>query len=1689
MKKYITILAWVFLSSALTAQNYGNEWINFDQQYYKVSVAEDGIYRITYADLLSAGFPLTTTDPRRLRLFYRGEEQAILVEGEGDAVFNTTDFIEFYGKRNDGTLDADLYRPSTAQPHAFYNIFSDTSAYFLTFGLTPGDGKRMATVGENNVGALPAEITHNEDIISLNLEDYSLGQGFATDEVIRFTHFDQGEGWTSNAIQENQQSDFSIAGIINEEQAVANPTLEVLLVGRDNLAHNVEIFVGPGDGSLRSLGTTQFFNFETDRFTSVLDWSDVNSTDGSLVVRVAALGVSGGNDLISTSYVRVRFPQNFSTSSESKVFNLGVNPGNESFLEINEVLDNTGIYDITDPDNVAQVRFQLNSGTASFVLGGTSIERKLYVNSEGEFGTPVVRRVDFRDITPANHDYVIISHKLLMQPAGSIDNPVQAYAEYRASDAGGSFDTLVVDIDQLYNQFNFGETSPRAIYEFMRFMIDEGDPRYLFLVGKGLSPDVDFHRNLTGFFTVTKFGQTFQVRDLVPPAGFPGSDMVFTAGLDGTEFEPAVPVGRLPAKSSSEVVAYLDKVRETEALPFDDLWRKRVLHLSGGLRESELPRFLGYMNGFASVAEDDFLGGDVTTIQKRLSGPIELINIAEELNEGLNLVTFYGHSSPGVTDIDIGFVTDPVQGYNNAGRYPMFLINGCNAGQFFRPDVLFGEDWIVAPGRGAIGFIAHSFFGFENTLRKYSDTFYSVAYGDSIFVSRPIGDVQKETVIEYMSTSSSSPVNITQAQQMMLLGDPAVQLFGPVTPDYEISEENVFLDSFNDEPVTSLADSFAVKMITRNFGRTSNDSLRVNVSRTLGNGSVLQYDSIFSPVLFRDTLVMVIRRGNENGFGNNRFVVTLDGLNEIDELDENNNSASIDAFIQSFGTRNLFPVNYSIVNAQPVNLLAQSTDLLQDARDFLFEIDTTASFNSPFRMTNTLNAELLANWQTSLLPNIPVNDSVVYFWRTRFAQPQPGENTDWVTSSFTYINSGPEGWSQGVFDQVVDNQLFGLQSNPANRKFEFLRIPLDIGVLTLGADNELLPNGGDPGSEDSLLNISLTLNDVQYIIDNGFSCLNNTMNFVAFERTTSNPYLGVFFPFTDRRSCGRIPQVINSFGQSIMATTSPAGFLVTYVDNVNEGDSVLLFSIGDPGFSTWSATVKTKLEELGIATSTIEGLQDGEPVIIMAQKGAPVGSATVIRTTEVPAREQQLTFDTRITGVTPNGAILSTLIGPASSWQTLSQSVTASESPVTDVFSFDVIGITLEGAENVLFPGVTSVNTDLSSINPDTYPFLRLRVNLSDPDNLTPAQLSRWTVLYAGVPEGILLPFDKENLSETRQEGQDYAREFGFWNIGERNFPDSLAVRSTVFNVDRRQLSPSERNIASPLPGDTTRFTVEVNTIGKAGENDLNVFVNPSITPEVYYDNNVIDLPRLLTVQADNINPVIDVVFDGEYILDGDIVSPSPMISIKLKDENQFILKTDTAGVNLFLRFPCEGCTFERVALSSENVQWTPATEDRDFSVEFRPGRLEDGVYTFRVEADDASGNSSGVEPYLVNFEVINESSITNFYPYPNPFSTNTRFVFTLTGSEIPDQVKIQIMTVSGKIVREITQDELGPIRIGNNISDFSWNGKDEFGDQLANGVYLYKVIVKQNGQNLNHRGTSADKAFKNGFGKLYLLR
>jgi hypothetical protein len=139
--------------------------------------------------------------------------------------------------------------------------------------------------------------------------------------------------------------------------------------------------------------------------------------------------------------------------------------------------------DITDQASPVFIGTYTQGSYLAAVITNTSSTRNIFASAE--IITPTVKKISFRSINPTFNNYIIISHESLHKPGLTYSNPVKAYASYRASPEGGGYDTLVVNSSQLYNQFNYGETSARAIYQLLKFMNSGGQTKYLVLIGKG----------------------------------------------------------------------------------------------------------------------------------------------------------------------------------------------------------------------------------------------------------------------------------------------------------------------------------------------------------------------------------------------------------------------------------------------------------------------------------------------------------------------------------------------------------------------------------------------------------------------------------------------------------------------------------------------------------------------------------------------------------------------------------------------------------------------------------------------------------------------------------------------------------------------------------------------------------------------------------------------------------------------------------------------------------------------------------------------------------------------------------------------------------------------------------------------------------------------------------------------------
>jgi hypothetical protein len=1638
------ILFFLFLGPAAFAQ-YPNNWVSYNQQYYKISVAATGIYRLTYDQLQQAGVPVNTIDPRLIQVFHRGEEQAIYFKHDqspADNKFDNGEYLEFYGQRNDGTMDSRLYLPASSQPHKFYNLYSDTSAYFLTVNPLPVQGKRMEVFDEVNPGgSIAKETWQTGEQLRVFTSEYSSGQ--VTDKVVVQSFFDHGEGWTGETIctvNGNcvEQRDYVIDQLTNLVTSQSPPTLEIQLTGRDAIHHQAEIYVGPTTGSLHLLTTKLFENFETPVINQALQWSDIGA-DGKMIVRVKGIGVGGVRERLSVAYIDVKFAQGFDiASATSTYFTLNAS-GPKSYIEIENAPAATRVWDITDLSNIVQVGTRAPGSLLTAVVANTLQSRKLYVAST--FITPAVSQVKpvrFRQLN-VNGEFIIVTHRSLKQPALDYADPIKAFADYRASEIGGGYDTLTVTVDELYDQFNYGETSPTAIYEFMRYIIGVGQPQYLFLVGKGRDVAAAPYRRVPG---------PTELKDLVPVAGSPGSDMLFTAGMNGEPFVAAVATGRLTANNSLQVARYLNKVKEAEAALYNETWRKKILHLSGGIQPSELTLFRGYMEGFADIARGEYLGGSVATLGKHGTAQIEFINVTDQLNSGVDLVTFFGHSAPNTTDVDIGFASDPKLGYNNKGKYPVILVNGCNAGEYFNDGESFGENWVMTADKGARNFIANSSFGFELALREYTNYFYKIGFADSAFLARGIGDVQREVAHRYLTDlGTSSPTFTAQVLQMVLLGDPSMRLFAPTKPDFQTSDLSINVISYDGKPLHALTDSLQVEIVTTNFGRATKRPLTVRIMHTIDD-VVHEHTMDFASVLFQDTLKFPIHRESGNFYGSNKIEVFLDPDNKIEELNEDNNTGQWTRFIQFNGTQNLQPANYSIVKTTDVDAFFQDTDVLSGQKTYDVQIDTARSFNSSFLQSKTISGKVLVKVHFDLLDQ----DSTVYYWRSK---PSDKPADQWETTSFTYINNGPSGWTQIAFDQLIDNALNGLAADETNRRFDFQETNVSVSVKTFGVDD------ATPG-----LTPSFIVNNAEYYYSpQTFTCRNNTINLVAFDRSTVVPYLGIPFTFQNSggRSCGREPQLINSFMPGETETGNNDD-LIQYIDNLKPADSVILFSVGDAGFASWSSAVKAKLGEIGVRDTDIDTFVPGEPIIIFGKKGIAPGTARIIRSDQSNPLEQELQVSDELTGFVSSGSMMSASIGPALAWHSMSPRFQLPDA--SDMATVDVYRVGKDGKESLIFLD-QETSVDLSGIDASEYPYLKLNFRTADDENLTPAKLKHWFVTFDPAPDGLLVP---ANVIEpvTLPEGAVHTTDLAFVNISNVDFADSLASVYSITNRGSQIKETRTFNIKGPAAGDTTRFSQTISTLGKVGTNDLAVAVNTGFVTEQYYQNNSIELSSYLEVVKDQRNPVLEVTIDGRFVSNGDFVSANPVIKITLRDENQLIALKDTTTLDLWMaKCSDDKCPLKRINFSGADVKYEIA-DDGSVVVVFSPKDL-DGEYMLQAEGRDMSGNPSGAEPYQVSFIVEREPGMIFYPPHPNPSAYGFYFEFAAVGEAAPESFVLTIINRMGQDVAHFTEQNAPTLRVGDN--KLQWSGLDAQGSRLSDGLYFYLFTVKISGREYKNSG------------------
>ncbi len=1637
MRKQLTVILFFFFFVSAFSQ-YGNEWINFSQKYYKLPITTEGIYKIDRDYLVSVDNSFSGVNPKNLQIFARGKEIPIYVAGESDFSFDSGDYIQFYAKPNNAWLDTSLFDSTTDLTNPYYSYFNDTIYYFITWEVSPTPKQRLSIEADTAftnytklnycIKKKTYQYTNSYYWGAANPK-YTVGEGWFDSNVITI-------GAPKNKTIEisNYTSDISV----KLKCAVAGVPATYVV---SNLHHHLKI-----DYNGTTYADEQYSGYQVVKPEFEIPLSQITSSN--ITLSFSSNSNTGQADRNAISYIDVEYSHNFNFENQANFnFTLPQTSNSKNSIEISNFNGTAFIVDVTN--NAIIPSYTSNGNYRAVVPNGTT-ERKMFItNSITTVNN--VKKVNFIDYenVDKNTEFVIITNKKLQQQAIN-------YKNYRSA----KYQTAIFYVSELYEQFSYGiNKHPIAIRNFLNYISNKYDelPKAVLLLGKSLHARL-CRKNATNYDIC-----------IVPSIGNPASDNLFTSKLGTSILEPLIPIGRIAAKDNNDVAIYLNKLQQYESQPTAE-WQKNIIHFGGGQTSSEQTTFASYLNNYENIIEDTLTGSYVSTFLKTSSQPIQITqtdSITHLINNGVSLMTFFGHGSSTGFDQNI----DDPSAYNNYGKYGLMLVNSCLAGDIHVSPTAntSSEDWVLINNKGVIGFLADVDLGIAYYLNLFSSEFYkNIAYKS---YGNTIGECIKRTIKELKQTNPNNQYIDNTCLDFTFHGDPTLVFNGAEKPDLVVTQSSI---SFSPAYITTEVDSFDVNVIITNIGRTLTDTFALEVKRTFPDGTEqIKVVDVYGSY-YKDTIPVKFAVDKIKGPGFNNFCATADALAQINEIDESNNSACSSTIIISGDLTPIWPYKYAIYPFDTVTLKASTGDPFLLSQTNVFEIDTTDTYDSPFKKTfEIVHQGGVVKWH---LP-FTLNENTVYYWRV-----SKKNSNSWKESSFIYI-AGKTGWSQAHHFQFKNDKYKYIEFDRPNRKFNYITAPRKLQVWDKGSPTvaetydikyriEAVGDGGVCGASSAITVAvldSLTLEP--WLSDRGDYGHRN------YPKCWSSSVSAKYYDFsTDSASLEDCAQLINS---------------------VPTGNYIIVYTVWDAGFQQWPENLYQAIESL-FPASSIRYIPNNYPYIFFAKKGVPTMSQEVIGTSAT----DEIYFEKYLTTNFNFGDITSETAGPAYNWDSFIWKWKNSEINSYDSTKITLSGIKLDGTENVLINNITAKDSTIYNlnnfVNANEYPYIKLNIYSKDDTLKTPSQIIKWQLTHEQVPETAINPergiyFYKDTV----QEGDDIVFSVATENVSKYDM-DSLLIKYFVKDRNNNVHLIKEKRCRPHPSHDVLIDTVSFNTLGYAGLNSIWVEVNPVNSSTNYYDqleqyhfNNIAQ--KYFYVNRDIMNPMLDITFNGIHILDGDIVSAKPEIMIKLKDENKFLELNDPSVFKVYLKRPDkidEEIINDYDSLGHQQLFWTPAELPKNScKLLYTPELLKDGMYQLRVSATDMSHNESGRYDYLINFLIENKPTITNVFNYPNPFSTSTRFVFTLTGSQIPEEFTIEIMTISGKLVKVINLSELGSIRIGKNITDYSWNGTDMYGDRLANGVYFYRVRTKLNGSDIEKRETNTDQFFKKGWGKLYIMR
>lgn len=1599
----------ILLSGVALSQNFN--WITPNKTYLKMYVSGDGIIRITRNEFASSGISTSNIDPRTVKVYYKGSEIPVYFEGEQDGSFDANDFIDFYGQRNYGgltttylaSLGPTVFDYSTIE---FNDLYSDTSVYWIGWDGT--NGLRYINSAYTVSNEYPQNFSYEK--IHLEIDSvYSLGQNINSNSDFRYFNNEKisGEGWYWRNL--TAANGFSISRVFSLpllNSLPANCTFRVFAYpnARDTSFNEHKLVLTLNTTNIATLAKNDYERFDT----SVTFQSSLfsNSQNSVTVTYTPTFSNSGATPSLYFDLIELTYPKQFKFTNAHCRITLNSTDTSSAVFRVTG-FNSSASYSIYDVKNNIKITSISNEADTLFFTGKQNGDFEIY--NQAITNRPfrsAARQVQNLTASSNGADYIVIYNRLFESQAEQLRSHRQNRDNFRSFKA---------PVDDIIDIFNYGIENPVAIRRFVKHVYDNWQqPKvgYIALLGRG-SLDPKNNRLTNSFY-----------RNLIPVYGNPPSDGYFVNfNLNGFTYFHQAAIGRLPAYTQQEAQDMVNKIIAYENEPPASWW-KNFNMITGGPNRIEQIQYQTQSNEFVNnYITPAPISGIAEKIYRNDSAGFITFNYADSIKNAINrgglIVNFIGHAASQNWELGL----EEPQTLSNGNRLPFVLsmtcFTGINAEANFRS---FGEKFVYTSNRGALGFLGTtgwSFSGSGNEINKY------IFIGLSQDTIRRLGSLVQYANNRMVPDSSNFQVR-NMINSYNLLGDPASKLLLPAGPEFVIGQTDYRIT----DQYPLVGETVTWKIFPKNYGLFApNCAVRFEI---LKNGQQYRFkDTNIVNFKYYDTLSYTF---SIDTIGNYSLKATLDHNNIYPNEDPSNNVIVLPLPLRNISYTPLKPIDNSVISEDSVEFvgLNPQVDLRTNNIKVILQLDTSQSFGSLLLNYSNSSISGVAN---KVRYRIPLPDSnKVYYWRTNAIIN--GDSTGWSeTNKFVYNPGILQTTSKSVnSDSIVTLYPRLLGQFPVNSY---------SGVYYTGSGFKLnnsdgvlqVKSHGNNGYQASFFSMP----GYQFFIDGG-----------------SFPGLNII---KARRLTGKLLEFRNFYMNSATSSDSVLNFLNTF-DTTHY--LMVAISSWSPNSDSLHPDCKLKFKQFGsqLVDSVTTFASFYTWAFIGILNSAPIQGAEEFHRTHPSCQDFYCP-----SFATVNSTFLNTLgtidfsMGPAHRWKYFSWNRTL---PGGSLVNFDVTGINIFGNPVALYTNLSSnAFSSLDTVNSFIYPELRLRASI-EIDTLSGVESPEFRSLYFKyTPPAEIIP---DNYSFIRSdtvvdEGAQVTVSVRNHNIG--FVPAGAIVYKWTANVYNGLVTLKQDTIYTPLMPDSSYLSeVTFNTQGLKNPQstidtlDINFEVLMLNDQNDYYPFNNFAFTDII-ILGDSTGPSIDVTYDGIKILPGDLIAAKPEILFRFYDESKLEYSpADTTGI--YIKLDGRRINYFDAGQQNPEITFTPVNDGNlKTSVLYKP-ELSAGAHLLQYYGTDKDGNR---DTLIDNVYISYDFAVRNLFNYPNPMQGDTYFTFDLFASEAPQSCVIKIFTVAGRLVRDVK----APARVG--FNQVYWDGKDGDGETMANGIYLYKLILEGSGK------------------------